>query len=332
MTPWKRADTDWFHQACWGTFIHYLAETASSTEAITMTPDEWNRRVDSFDVDRYAVTLAEIGCGYTFLTLGQCSGFFCSPNDTYDRIVGVRPSRLSRRDLPGDLADALKKVGIPLMVYVGAHAPSHHREAVEALRFTPSWDPSRWSLRPGAYLQTVPVDDRLSEAQRNWEAVIREWSLRWGDKVRGWWVDGCFYADRMYRHEDEPNFRSFASALKAGNADSLVAFNPGVHNPVVSMTEYEDYTAGEISNTLPTTGEEPCVIPVGRWVKGAQYHFLTFLAGNWGRGEPRFTDAMVAAYTAYVNSWGGVITWDHPVTPDGRIPDAFLRQLKGLRA
>eukprot|EP01046_Picozoa_sp_COSAG06_P043602 COSAG06_NODE_5739_length_3299_cov_19.417813_1_plen_24_part_10 len=23
--------------------------------------------------------------------------------------------------------------------------------------------------------------------QRNWEAIIREWSLRWGDLVDGWW-------------------------------------------------------------------------------------------------------------------------------------------------
>ena len=51
---------------------------------------------------------------------------------------------------------------------------------------------------------------RLAEFQRKWEAVIREWSLRWGKSVSGWWIDGCYFADQMYRFDDEPNFASFA--------------------------------------------------------------------------------------------------------------------------
>ena len=41
-------------------------------------------------------------------------------------------------------------------------------------------------------------------------------------------------------------FRSFVEACKSGNPDSLVAFNPGVCNPIISITEYEDYAAGEV--------------------------------------------------------------------------------------
>jgi alpha-beta hydrolase superfamily lysophospholipase len=37
------------------------------------------------------------------------------------------------------------------------------------------------------------------------EAVIREWSLRWGKNVSGWWTDGCYHADKMYRHADAPD-------------------------------------------------------------------------------------------------------------------------------
>lgn len=307
----QRANTDWFHQAKWGVFLHYLAELHLSKESLT--PDAWNRLVDNFNVPGLVRQLQETGAGYCFLTIGQNSGYFCSPNATYDALVGHQPSRLSRRDLIADLADALQNTGIHLLVYLPSLAPANDAQAVERLRCIPDTDP------------------RLTDFQRHWETIIREWSVRWGKRVHGWWIDGCYTADQMYRHPEPPNFRSFAAAMKDGNPDSLVAFNTGVRNPIISATEYEDYTAGEISNTLPTNGEEPCVIPVGRWVHCAQYHLLSFLGGCWAKGQPRFTDAMVAAYTRYVNSWGGVVTWDVPHQPDGLIPEAFVRQLMAFR-
>ncbi len=332
MTAWTRANTDWLHAARWGTFVHYLADAPSCTEAVTLSPDTWNRQVESFDVERYAATLADLGCPYTFLTLGQNSGYYCSPNATYDAIVGHRPSRLSRRDLIADLAAACTRRGIRMMVYFTSSAPCNDPVAMVRLRCTPTWDAGALGFPKGRYTpaDAAGTDERLSEFQRHWEAIIREWSLRWGRSVHGWWIDGAYAADRMYRNLDEPNFRSFAAAMKAGNPDSLVAFNPGVRNPVICHSEYEDYTCGEIANTLPTNGVAPCVAPVGRWVQGAQYHLLTFLGGRWCHPEPRFTDEMVVAYTRYVNSWGGVVSWDHPVAPDGRIPDAMLRQLARL--
>ncbi len=332
MSEWKRANTDWLRDARWGNFAHYLADQPSCTEPVEMTPEEWNRRVDSFDVDRYAATLASVGCRYSFLTIGQNSGYFCSPNATYDGLVGRKPSRLSQRDLVGELAAACTKQGVRLLVYLPSAAPCNDAEAIVRLRCTPSWDSGILGFPKGRYAaeDSVGTDERLSEFQQNWEAVIREWSLRWGKQVHGWWIDGCYAADKMYRHADGPNFRSFAEAMKAGNPDSLVAFNSGVRNPIVCVTEYEDYTGGEISNTLPTNGEEPCVLPVGRWVKGAQYHLLTFLGGCWCNPRPRFSDELVVAYTRYVNGWEGVVSWDHPVTPDGQIPEASLRQLAAL--
>jgi hypothetical protein len=43
------------------------------------------------------------------------------------------------------------------------------------------------------------VGGRLAELQRNWEAVVRERPVRWGKSVSGWWIDGCYFADQMYR-------------------------------------------------------------------------------------------------------------------------------------
>ncbi len=127
----------------------------------------------------------------------------------------------------------------------------------------------------------------------------------------------------MYRHEDAPNFRSFAEAMKAGNSEAVVAFNPGVM--VVCLTPYEDYTAGE-SNALwtPNSG------PGERFMAGAQIHVLTFLGEFWCTGKPRFSDELARSYTQYINSFGGAVTWDVPIRADGTIRDEFLRKLVGI--
>ena len=328
-----RVNTDWFRDARWGLFCHYLAAPASSRGGAEVTADAWNRRLDAFDVETYADQLESVGAGYSIFTLGQNSGHYCSPNATYDGFVGRRPGLCSRRDLIAELAAALGKRGIALLVYVPSHAPAVDVQAVEALGCTPPWpDGGRgWSFRDDFHI-APGTDDRLSRFQRNWEAVLREWSERWGRGVRGWWVDGVFYADRMYNHPDEPNFKSFAAALRAGNPDSIIAFNSGVHVPVVSVTEYEDYTAGELNRAFPTDiVRPPKFTPVRRWVEGAQYHVVTFVGGWWGQGEPRFCKEFVVGCTREINRRDGVVSWDIPINDRGLIAPPFLKLLHALR-
>ena len=135
----------------------------------------------------------------------------------------------------------------------------------------------RWGGRAGQYPlwkyengKPKGQDDRLAAFQQKWESVITEWSKRWGRRVSGWWFDGCYYPDAMYRHPEPPNFASFAAAVRSGNPDSLVAFNPGVLNPIITLTPEEDYTAGEINDP----GKVVCP---GRWVGKAQFHMLSYL-------------------------------------------------------
>jgi hypothetical protein len=87
--------SDWFQRARWGASSHYLADLASNTKAIDLTPDEWNRQIDAFDVTALAEQLAAAKVGYYMLTIGQNSGFYLSPNAAYDRFVGHFPSRCS---------------------------------------------------------------------------------------------------------------------------------------------------------------------------------------------------------------------------------------------
>jgi hypothetical protein len=304
-----RANTDWFHDAAWGVFFHYL--TTPET-----TSDEWNRRVDGFDVTLFARQLAEVGAPYCFFTIGQNSGHYCSPNDVYDEYVGRQPSLCSKRDLIGDIQQALAPYDISLLVYLPSGAPSQDALAMERL----DW---RWGFRkPWPSWGGEMTGERLASFQQRWEAVIREWSLRWGEKVRGWWFDGCYFADAMYRSAEAPNFNSFAAAAKVSNPASLVAFNPGVLTPIISLTTAEDYTAGEIAEAFPTCP--------GRWVEGAQYHTLSYLGERWSGGKPRLPVELVVAYTLYLHSRGGVITWDLPIEPDGAIAPLYRQQLAAI--
>lgn len=314
--------TKWFADCGWGVFCHWLGAPASSQGGADLTSLQWNRRVDAFDVEGLAAQLKEVGAPYFFITIGQNSGHFLSPNAAYDKYVGIKPSKCSRRDLVSDLYDVLSPIGIELLVYLPSNAPAADPVAVKRLGwewgFPGSW-PDDWG--------PTRTGNRLVEFQLKWEDIVREWSLRWGRKVRGWWVDGCYFADEMYRHRDAPNFSSFAAAMKAGNPDALVAFSPGVVLPVISHTEYEDYTAGEIMGALPQCP--------GAWVARdghkARYHMLSYLGDDWGKGtKPRFPDDMVAGYTRHVLENGGVITWDVPIRKSGLIPRAFTDQLKAI--
>jgi hypothetical protein len=284
--------TDWFHEAKWGVFMHYLAAPGAETDAEAL-----NRRVDAFDVKGAARQLLETRAKYFVLTLGQNSGHYCVPNETYDNLTGIQPSKCARRDLVSELHDALAPHGIRLMVYLSAGAPEYEPVAVEKLEWTKG--------------------GRCAEFQRNWESVIREWSLRWGRKVSGWWFDGCYYNDDMYRQPDEPNFKSFAAAVRAGNPDSIIAWNPGVKYPPYTVDEEEDYTAGEVN-------EPQLINSPGRWDRHAQFHILTFLGKFWGQLPIRFTADEAVAHTIAFTNHGGVVTWDVPLTFDGLInPDAF---------
>ena len=82
--------TDWLHDAGWGVFTHYLGAPPSSDGGRDLTADAWNRQVDAFDIDGLVEQLVAAGTRYYFITIGQNSGHYCSPNATYDEIVGIR--------------------------------------------------------------------------------------------------------------------------------------------------------------------------------------------------------------------------------------------------
>ena len=297
----------WMPEARWGVMTHYLADWKARETKEQMTVEKWNEMIDHFDVEGLAEQLKSVGAGYYLVTIGQNSGYYLSPNAAYDRFVGIQPSKCSRRDLVADLRTAMHKRGFKLMVYLPAGAPAGDSAARQALQ---------WQNGP----------NRNREFQLKWEQVIREWSTRWGRNVAGWWFDGCYWPNTMYRMDEAPNFASFAAAARAGNPDSAIAFNPGVVPRILSVTPHEDYTAGEIN--------DPNRVEIRRAVDGkidgAQVHILSYLGRTWGMGLPRFSTEQVVKWSQGIRQQGGTITWDVPIQPNGLIAQPFMDQLAAV--
>lgn len=272
-------------EAQWGVMTHYLADWKTREMKEPVTVEKWNEMVNRFDVEGLAEQLKSVGAGYYLITIGQNSGYYLAPNATYDRFAGVQPSKCARRDLVADLYEALHKRDIRLMVYLPSGAPAGDKAAREALQWQNGPHPNR-------------------EFQLKWEQIIREWSTRWGTKVAGWWFDGCYWPNTMYRGDEAPNFASFAAAARAGNPAGIVAFNPGVVPRILSVTPHEDYTAGEIND--PNRVEIRRAVD-GR-IDGTQVHILSYLGERWGMGAPRFSTDQVIKWSQSIRKQGGAIT------------------------
>jgi len=308
--------TDWFADCGWGVFCHYLADRPGGS-GTGLTAEEWNQQIDAFDAKGLAQQLQSVQARYFFITIGQGSGHFCAPNERYDRLAGIRPSKCSRRDLISDIHAELAPHGIKLLVYSAAEIAWGDAEARKGLKL------KHHHCDPGSGGTKIWREHRQADFMENIEAVHEEWARRWAKKVAGWWIDGCYEAEYRFPEDDPPNFKTFAATLRSGNPDAIVAFNPGVRVPVICHTVHEDYTAGEIAGALPHCP--------GAWVEKdrhrARYHILSFLGEFWRTGAPRFPDELVVGYTKHIIGNGGVMTWDVPIQRDGLIPTAFLEQL-----
>ncbi|MCP5519891.1 MAG: alpha-L-fucosidase [Verrucomicrobiales bacterium] len=289
--------TDWFRAARYGVFMHFLPgdERQFST-------------VNDFDVDFVAEQLHQARAGYLVITLGQNSGWFISPNAAYDRQTGYAAGeRCARRDLPADLFAALEPRGIKLMLYLPCQVPNRDPRAQRA-----------FGLPEGSADQPLDL-----EFAGKWAAVIHEWSARYGPKVAGWWFDGG------YAHIDfnEAIAATYAAAVKRGNPEAIVTFNPGVR--LIRYTVAEDYTAGELNEPLE-------VLPRSRRVEGSQWHALTYLGSAWGRRDTRFATSQWVDWARAVVAGEGVLTldagpnWDGKEGPIGAISPRQMQQLRAI--
>ena len=207
----------------------------------------------------------------------------------------------------GSIYRVLNPRGIRLMLYLPCQVPNRDARAQKA-----------FGLAQDA--QDQPIDVTFAE---KWAKVIHDWSARYADKVAGWWFDGG------YQHIgfNESIARTYAQAVKHGNPQAIVTFNPGVK--LIRWTEAEDYTAGELNEPLNH-------LPTDRWVEGSQWHALTYLGSRWSARDTRYPTEHWTRWVKSVVAKKGVVTldagpnWNPTPGPIGSISDAQMAQLKAI--
>jgi len=314
----EQTRSDWM-SGHYGVMTHFLP--------CVTTIDQFNQVVDAFDVDAYASDVAQTGASYAIFTLGQGS-YFCSPNDSLTKRCG---NVTSHRDLLSDVAKALRKRGIRTIVYIPSGAPVIMAE--------------------GTHYKNDAPTERQAEFQSIWQQVITEYSVRYGHRVSGWWLDGMYNWQTMYSFTNGPGYRTLAEACRSGNPNSVVSFNDG-GGPYSNHSQYGDAAAGEIHRHEQSLPEYR-----SRWVSGVdpatghsyrvQWNVHTFLGhefvGNGFGGpldSPRFPDSYVADYVKRTVEHGGTCQFDVPIhmggcnDPDpkleGHLGAAFLPQLRNV--
>jgi len=296
----------------WGVFNHYIADADEDAES-------WNRKVDSFDVEKLADRLKEVGAGFYFITVMQGSKFMIAPNTTYDTLAGTKPGEAcAHRDLIADLIRALDKRDIDLYLYYTGDGPYRDPVVGGRIGFVP---PREGGVTP--------------EFVARWAAVMREYAIRYGKGVKGWWVDGCYdgrYRDRIggINRYTRELLKPYAVAAKRGNPESIVACNNGVMAYYYKYGPLDEFTSGEFDNFV--------AIPPSRFIDGAQAFALIPIGvhptrpdlGGWGCAGVSRDKEFIADYVALVNKAGGVVALDVRTLPDGSWDEDHLEVLRAV--
>ncbi len=302
VDAWERppvSSTDWMNDGRYGVMIHFLP-----TDAATLATSQ------DLDVEALAAQLEDAGAAWLLIALGQNSGYYNVPSLTYEAFAGqAHGSKWSDSDLMMRLAPALHKRGIRLLLYLPCQPANADEQAQKGFGLTPGGGTDR------------PVN--MDFVQR-WAVVLQELSDRYGKLVDGWWFDGG-YANIGFRDE---MFDVYASALKHGNHNSVVTFNPGVG--LMRYSSAEDFTAGEINDPFS-------IVPTSRFIDGDQWHELTHLSEQWAGRTPRYTPQQWITQMGKVFDQGGVINidvgpnWDKKVGPIGSISESMMVYFRQFR-
>lgn len=293
--------TDWMAQGSFGLMVHYLISPAGETDAERTAA--FNATVDGFDLEGLMAQFHATGADWLIFTLGQNTGYYSSPNAFLDAAL---PGHTSRRDLALEIARRVKALRKRFIAYLPAEVCAQSEAVHEAF----AWNPAD-----------------QSEFQRRYQEFVRAYSLKFGSLCDGWWFDGCYTWDVF--HNSLYDWPAWIAAARAGNPESLTAFNDGSFciNNVKPVTALEDYHPGEVHQLvegkikLGHDPDSPLYLPTERFIEGVQWHALVPVDSSFDGGEPkRYSDGELAGFLEACKSVGGAVTWNLPISDGGAIP------------
>jgi len=251
-----RAPTDWMVDGEYGLFISWVPEVYP-LYGTTQAWQHYEEAVNRFDVEAFAGAVEETGAAWVVFFTVHGKYYFPGPLQALDHLV---PGRTCKRDLVGEIATALGKRHIRMMLYFHP-GPSLIEDR-------------EWASAAGI----SPVDDARNNGIML--DIFREVGHRYGRQLWGWVIDGGY----AYYLKNMP-FEQLAEALKAGNPARVVTyFNwlmPKWHPLGGDFTSNLTYFAA----LLPPPTPQEYFGPGGPY-EGLQPHFNFTMEAEWNPKRP----------------------------------------------
>ncbi len=305
-----RSSTEWMADAKYGLMFTWTEASFPRSGP----KKSYEEAVRDFDVNAFADMVANTGAGFIVLCTSWASYYFPAPIQSWERVA---PGHTARRDLIADLADALGKRHIKLMLYY--HAGSRQD----------GW----WSA---AEARAMNRDAYFKE----WEDQIREIGLRYGDKLAGWWFDDGI----TFYYPMQAPWKAMTEAAKAGYPKRVVGYNSWI---LPKATDLEDYACGEGDFPDRLGPENDAELPVGgsgRFLSGPQKGLqatmtLTNEGFDWGHitkdtaiPAPRYTNAQMIDYIRQATARRDVPVINLEVYEDGTASQQAIDEFKAIKA
>ncbi len=206
-----RGDTSWMCKRTYGIMFQWGGWTWPQKGEKA----PWPEPINNFDVELFADLMEEMGAGWITWSVTHGGQHMPAPIKARDKI---KPGFTSKRDLLGEIADALAKRDIKLIFY-----------------FHPGHSDGRWW---NAYARDENNNIDKNKWYDNFVRIVTEMGERYGDKLHGWGIDGG-------RHYYPGPYDAFGWALKTGNPERIMDYNPWRYGRLTDFQEISQAEGGK---------------------------------------------------------------------------------------
>ena len=243
---------EFIKNAKFGIFVHYTRSTPYAFGKPNPALWDLDAQATAFDVKAFADAVEDMGAQYVTITAFHAAMYLMGPSKVMSDI-GM-PTHQAKRDMLGNLADELNKRGIALCLYV--HPVDQH-DLTKEERALFGWGPEVNGL-PGPKLGLWP--------NPKWNdfilALFKEMSLRYGERVSGYWID--HHSPKFFE-----NAQRMATALRAGNPDAVI-WQSGPAYVKDGLSLDESWQAAESGYHDRGEKNQCCIMPTGDWAMGTE--------------------------------------------------------------
>ncbi|CAA6677759.1 MULTISPECIES: alpha-L-fucosidase [unclassified Lentimonas] len=258
-----RVQPDWFKDAGYGLMFQWTNRATPPEGGIK----PWEEKVNDFKLDAFVDMVESTGAAYVLWSVTWGNQYISAPLESLDAII---PGRTTKRDLLGEMADALHARGIKLIFYYHYGYDCNH--SIDA----------DWMEASGGYKADK------TEFYQNWMAIVSEMGDRYGDKLHGWWYDGgqryfnCHFDNTLGDQGIlSAPWKELTLASRVGNPERVVAYNSWIKP---RLTEYQDYFGGEGAHIPAGLKPGEGVFESGPQ-KGLMSHGCFIFERKWGHIE-----------------------------------------------